>query len=267
VRARKRFGQHFLEPPWRNRLVDVVAPGPLESFLEIGPGRGELTLALAPHVARLVAVEVDRDLAAELAPQVPPHVRVVTADFLDVDLAGLLAGEPLPVRVVGNLPYNLSSPILFRLFAAADHGRRLADATIMLQREVADRLTAEPGTKAWGVLGVQTRVHADAARLLALPPGAFRPPPAVDSAVVRLRFRPPTVALGSAMAFERHVRGLFQQRRKTLLNALAAVDPRDRAWLRDQLDQLRIDPVRRPETLSVEEVAALSRRLQGTEEP
>ena len=111
---RKRFGQHFLEPAWVRKVVDVIAPGTDGTMLEIGPGGGALTLALAPRVSRLVAVEIDRDLADALEPRLPPHVTLVRGDFLKMDLAALCATLPRPVRVVGNLPYNISSPILFR---------------------------------------------------------------------------------------------------------------------------------------------------------
>src|SRR5918999_1788866 len=181
-RPRKRFGQHFLEPAWVAKLVDVVRPSPDDTFLEIGPGRGALTRALAPKVARIVAVEIDRDLAAELPSRAPANVHVITGDFLEVDLAALLRDEAQPLRVVGNLPYNVSSPILFRLLAAADEGRRFRDATVMLQREVADRIVADAGTEGYGTLAVQVGLLADVDRLLVLPPGAFRPPPKVTSA-------------------------------------------------------------------------------------
>src|SRR5204863_1420915 len=123
----------------------------------------------------------------------------------------------------GNLPYNISSPILFKLLRAADEGRRFSDATLMLQKEVADRLVAQPGTGDYGTLAIQVALVADVERLLTLPPGAFRPPPKVTSAVVGLRFRPATVEVGDRAAFERLVRGAFTQRRKTLLNALRPV--------------------------------------------
>ncbi|RPI09004.1 MAG: hypothetical protein EHM63_05410, partial [Actinobacteria bacterium] len=128
-RPRRRFGQHFLEPAWTAKLVRAVNPSPDETFLEIGPGRGALTAALAPHVRRIVAVEVDRDLTSTLARQIPANVHLVNADFLAVDLDDLLRSEPRPLRVVGNLPYNISSPILFRLLGAAGDGTRFRDAT------------------------------------------------------------------------------------------------------------------------------------------
>jgi 16S rRNA (adenine1518-N6/adenine1519-N6)-dimethyltransferase len=261
LRPRKRFGQHFLEPAWVEKLIAAVSPAANETFLEIGPGRGALTRALAPKVARIVAVEIDRDLAAALPSHVPANVHVITADFLTVDLAGLLREEVQPVRVVGNLPYNVSSPILFRLLAAADHGRRFRDATVMLQKEVADRILAAAGAEGYGTLAVQVGLLADVDRLLTLPPGAFRPPPRVTSAVVRLRFRAPAADVGDPAAFERVVRGVFLQRRKTLLNALKPVAESFGRSASQVLEQAGLDPSRRPETLDVHEMARLARAV------
>jgi len=191
-RARKRFGQHFLESAWVTRLVNLVDPKADDTFLEIGPGRGALTRVLAPRAGRVIAVEIDRDLAAALPATVPKNVTVVEGDFLAIDLDTLLAdmsSKTRPPRVIGNLPYNISSPILFRLLDAADEGRRLSDATLMLQKEVVDRLIASPGSGDYGTLSIQVARVAEVERLLVLPPGAFRPPPKVTSAVVRLRFR------------------------------------------------------------------------------
>ena len=259
--ARKRFGQHFLEPAWVAKLIESLHARPDDTFLEIGPGRGALTTPLAARVGRLIAIEIDRDLATALESDVPPNVRVVQQDFLDVDLDRVLDGEKLPVRVVGNLPYNISSPILFRLLAAHDAGRRFRDATLMLQREVADRLIAAPGTRAYGALAIQVALHADVERVLTLPPGAFRPPPKVFSAVVRLRFRPATVDVGDPAVFERLVRGVFLQRRKMLANALKPVaDARGRSAT-DVLRAAGIDGRRRPETLTLDEMSQLSRAV------
>jgi 16S rRNA (adenine1518-N6/adenine1519-N6)-dimethyltransferase len=260
-RARKRFGQHFLEPAWVAKLIDALAPAPDDTFLEIGPGRGALTRPLAPRVARIVAVEIDRDLAASLPSQVPAQVRVVQGDFLEVDLGALLHDERHPVRVVGNLPYNVSSPILFRLLQAADDGRVFEDATLMLQKEVADRLVARPGTSDYGTLAIQVAVLADVDRLLTLPPGAFRPPPKVTSAVVRLRFRPPVVDVGDRATFERVVRGVFMQRRKILLNALTPVADALGQSAAEMIERAGVDPRKRPELLTVEEMGRLSRAV------
>ena len=260
-RPRKRFGQHFLEPAWVAKLIDSLDAKPDDTFLEIGPGRGALTKPLAPRVRRLIAVEIDRDLARELAATVPPNVRVVQGDLLDLDLDRALDGERVPARVVGNLPYNVSSPILFKLLAAHGSGQRFTDATLMLQREVADRLAARPGTGQYGALAIQVALHADVVRLLTLPPGAFRPPPKVHSAVVRLRFRPPAVNVGDQLVFERLVRGMFLQRRKMIANALKPVaDARGRS-VPQLLQTTGIDGRRRPETLTLEEIARLSRAV------
>ena len=260
-RARKRFGQHFLESAWVNKLIAALGTSADDTFLEIGPGRGALTRALAPHVARIVAVEIDRDLAAALPAHAPAHVRVVTGDFLVVDLDAVLRDEPQPLRVVGNLPYNVASPILFRLLHSADHGRRFRDATLMLQKEVADRLAAAAGTPGYGALAVQVGLLADVDRLLTLPPGAFRPPPKVTSTVARLRFRAPIADVGDQTAFERVVRGVFLQRRKTLLNAFRPVAESFGRSAPQVIELAGLDPSKRPETLTVHEMARLSRAV------
>jgi 16S rRNA (adenine1518-N6/adenine1519-N6)-dimethyltransferase len=260
-RAKKRFGQHFLESAWVNKLINAVAPSADDTFLEIGPGRGALTKVLAPRVRRIVAVEIDRDLAATLPDQVPGNVRVVEGDFLHINLDAALAGEDAPVRVIGNLPYNVASPILFALISAADEGRRFSDATLMLQKEVADRLVATPGTPDYGALAIQVSLIADVDRILTLPPGAFRPPPKVTSAVVRLRFRSPSEDVGSRATFERVVRGIFLQRRKTLLNALKPVADSFGRSAAEVIEQAAVDPSKRPEKLTLGEMARLARAV------
>ena len=262
-RPRKRFGQHFLEPAWVTKLVDALDAQPTDRFIEIGPGRGALTLPLAKRVAELVGVELDRDLAAHLSATTGPPIRVVTADFLDVDVGALVTSPAAgPVRVVGNLPYNVSAPILFKLFAAAAGGQVLSDATVMLQREVADRLLAAPATSDYGVLSVYVALYADVTLLLTLPPGAFRPPPKVTSAVVRLRFRPPEVDIGKdPSVFDALVRGSFAHRRKTLLNALHFVADRlsqDPAAL---IARAGLDPSRRPGELTLGDFGALAKAV------
>ena len=242
-------------------MLASLAPRPDDAFLEIGPGRGALTGPLAASVHRLIVVEIDRDLAAALPARVPSHVRVVHGDFLEVDLDELLRDEPRPVRVVGNLPYNVSSPILFKLLHAAREGRRFADATLMLQKEVADRLVAQPGTGEYGTLAIQVALHADVERLLTLPPGAFRPPPKVTSAVVRLRFHAPSADVGDPATFERIVRGMFLQRRKTLANALKPVAFSLGRSAPELLERAGLDGSQRPGELTVADVARLSRAV------
>jgi 16S rRNA (adenine1518-N6/adenine1519-N6)-dimethyltransferase len=266
VKSRKRFAQHFLEPAWVTKLVAAVAAGPDDAILEIGPGRAAITRPLSAQAARLLAVEVDRDLAADLEAAALPNVTVVTADVLAIDLKTILAnwlgappGPDRPIRVVGNLPYNISSPILFALLdlAAATNGVR--DALLMLQKEVADRLVAKVGTGEYGVLTVLTALRADVTRVLSLPPGAFRPPPKVHSAVVRLTFRPPAVAIADEAAFVRMVRTMFTQRRKTVANALKPFAGERGMDPAAALTAAGIDPQRRPETLSLPDMAALAR--------
>jgi 16S rRNA (adenine1518-N6/adenine1519-N6)-dimethyltransferase len=256
-RARKRFGQHFLEPAWVARMVDAVQPRPEDTFLEIGPGRGALTKVLAPRVRHVIAYEIDRDLAAALPGHVPGNLTVVEGDFLAADLEQV-AG---PMRVIGNLPYNVSSPILFKLLHAADEGRRFSDATLMLQKEVVDRITATPGTGDYGTLAIQIALVADVDRLLTLPPGAFRPPPKVTSAVVRLRFRPAAENVGSVEVFEKVVRGIFLQRRKTLANAFKPVADAMGRSAGHVLQQAAVDGSKRPEMLTLGEIARICRAV------
>ena len=281
MRTRKRFGQHFLESAWADKVVAAIAPQPSDRFVEIGAGSGALTFRLAPRVAHLTAIEVDRDLAADLRPRLPENVDLVVADVLDVDL---LASAEAPFRVAGNLPYNISSPILFRLIESAKRGSdssnsgatastptepapprtgepAIVDATLMVQREVADRLEAAPGSGDYGMLSISVQLHADVRRVLTLPPGAFRPPPRVHSAVVRLTFRAPAVPIPDERQFEAMVRSMFTQRRKTLANALAAFAGGHGRRAGEVLRAAGIDPSRRPETLNLEELAALAARF------
>jgi len=259
VRARRRFGQHFLEPAWVARLVQAFAPSPDDRVLEIGPGRGALTGALAGRVARLVAVEIDRDLGKALAAAAPPNVTVVIRDFLDADLEALIGATlPPPIRAIGNLPYNVAVPILFRLLAVADDGRTIKDAMLMVQREVALRLISPPGSKNYGVLSVMVRRLADVSVAFDLPPGAFRPAPKVESTVVRLGFRPPSVHPVDLPLFESLVRGVFAYRRKTVANALRHWEPRLASQITNRLEAAGIDGRRRPETLHLTELARLA---------
>jgi 16S rRNA (adenine1518-N6/adenine1519-N6)-dimethyltransferase len=258
VRAKKRYGQHFLLPQWADKVVDAIAPRPEDRFLEIGSGPGVLTVRLAPRVAHLTAIEVDEAMVALLTPKLPGNVTLVHEDFLETPVGWPTEASEAPLRVAGNLPYNVSSPILFRLIETHKRSGQLTDATLMLQREVAERIEARPGTKDYGVLSISVQLHADVRRVLALPPGAFRPAPRVHSSVIRLRFRPPAVTLRDEAAFEAMVRSMFTQRRKTLANALkpfASSRGQDAAAALRSAD---IDPSRRPETLQLDELARLA---------
>jgi 16S rRNA (adenine1518-N6/adenine1519-N6)-dimethyltransferase len=201
-------------------------------------------------------VEIDRELIDGLAPLVPRNVTLIQQDFLDFDLGPVT--DRGPVRVAGNIPYNVSSPILFKLLAAHRTGGRLLDATLMLQREVADRLRAAPGTRDYGILSILTQLHADVRPLLTLPPGAFRPAPKVHSAVVGLTFRAPAVQLSDEPLFEAMVRSMFTQRRKMLGNALFRFGEERHLPAAAALARAGIDAHRRPETLQLEEFARLA---------
>jgi 16S rRNA (adenine1518-N6/adenine1519-N6)-dimethyltransferase len=253
IRARKRFGQHFLEPAWVDKLIRAIDPQPDQTFIEIGAGHGALTRPLAARAREVIAYEIDRDLAGELRAAALPTVTIVEGDFLENPEPETLN----PIRVAGNLPYNVASPIMFKLVDWSRNGVPVVDATLMLQREVADRLLAEPGSRDYGILTILIRHRATVERLLALPPGAFRPPPKVQSSVVRLRFHPPDTAVRDEAVLERVVQGVFTRRRKTLANALAAVVAEPSRLLQ----QAGIDGIRRPETLSVAEFVRLANVL------
>ena len=254
TRARRRFGQHFLEPAWVAKVVRAIDPKPDETFIEIGPGRGALTRPLAARTTAIVAYEIDRDLAAGLREAAPPNVTIIEGDFLEANPQPL---TPNAIRVAGNLPYNVASPILFKLVDLSRRGLPIADATVMLQREVADRLTADPGSRDYGVLSVLIQHRAAVERLLVLPPGAFRPPPKVHSAVVRLSFHPADPAVRDESRLERVVQAVFTRRRKTLANALQALGDTP-TRVRAILAAAGLDGARRPETLTVGEFARLA---------
>jgi 16S rRNA (adenine1518-N6/adenine1519-N6)-dimethyltransferase len=247
-RARKRFGQHFLtDRHYLERIVAAIDPQPGDTVLEIGPGPGALTAELAPRVTHLHVVEIDRDLAAALRGRFQPdRVTVHEGDALDFDLGGLPPG----MRVVGNLPYNISTPILFHMAASAG---RIRDCVFMLQREVVERMVAAPGTSDYGRLSVALQYRFAMALALRVPAGAFTPPPKVESAVVRMRpLGPDRLRAADDGAFDRIVAAAFSQRRKTLRNALRALGAET------ALAAAGIDPGRRGETLGVAEFVALA---------
>jgi 16S rRNA (adenine1518-N6/adenine1519-N6)-dimethyltransferase len=265
VRAKKWFGQHFLQSAWADKVITVIAPQPNDHFLEIGPGPGALTLRLAPQVSHLTAIELDRDMVAALEPKLPANVTLRHADVLDANLIEAAGGHRF--RVAGNLPYNVSSPIVFRLLETYRNTGLPIDATLMVQREVAERITAAPGSGDYGVLSIFVQMHCDVRRLLALPPGAFRPVPKVHSAVVHFRFHPPVVAVADERAFEAMVRSMFTQRRKTILNALRPYASSRNADSAEALASAAIDPRRRPETLQLTELARLADYFASARRP
>jgi 16S rRNA (adenine1518-N6/adenine1519-N6)-dimethyltransferase len=217
-----KLGQNFLvDDAGRHRIVDALGNVSERTVVEIGPGHGAITEILAGRAKRLVLVELDRALAAELRFRFreQPRVEVVEADVLTVDFGGLATdGETLDV--VGNLPYYITSDILLHLFGAAARGL-VARAVLMMQREVAERVAASPGVKDYGLLSATTQMYAEVDELFTLPPSAFSPPPDVFSTVIRLHFRPRFAELGvDAEGFDRFLRKAFAQKRKTLANNL-----------------------------------------------
>ncbi len=253
---RKRFGQHFLsDANIIARIVQAIAPVPGQRLVEIGPGEGAITVPLLRKAQALTVIELDRDLAPRLAALgegIGP-IEAIHADVLTVDFTALAAGGTL--RVVGNLPYNISSPILFHCI---DHLDAIEDMHFMLQKEVVDRMAAAPGSKTYGRLSVMLQLACRVQPLLPVPPEAFRPPPKVDSAVVRLIPRPRAERpVEHAAAIERIVRAAFGQRRKTLSNALDGVVDVAR------IEAAGIDPRTRAEQLAPEAYVALARQLEA----
>jgi len=247
-RPRKRFGQHFLtDRHYLGRIVAAIEPAPGQHMVEIGPGSGLMTGELAPRLDCLHVIEIDRDLAAGLRVRFDPAKVVVhEADVLEFDFSEL----PAPLRVVGNLPYNVSSPILFRMAGIAD---RVSDCVFMLQKEVVDRMVAEPDSPDYGRLSVMLQYRFAMALAFNVPPGAFTPPPKVDSAVVRMKPLPAErLRARDEERFAGIVAAAFGQRRKTLRNATRALVPVE------AFTHAGIDPARRGETLSVAEFVALS---------
>ena len=247
-RARKRFGQHFLtDRHYVRRIVEAIGAKPGDSMVEIGPGTGILTRELLARLEILHAVEIDRDLAAALSSEYPRDKLIVhQADALEFDFAKL----PARLRVVGNLPYNVSTPILFRLAELAD---RVRDATFMLQREVVERMVAAPGTEAYGRLSVMLQYRFAMSLLFRVPPGAFTPPPKVDSAVVLMKpLGEDRARARDEVLFAKIVAAAFSQRRKTLRNAVRALVDEE------AFRAAGIDPQRRGETLSAREFIALA---------
>ena len=248
---RKRFGQSFLvDPLYVARIVAAIAPRRGDNLVEIGPGQAALTRSLVAAAGHLTAIEIDRDLAAQLAAEFAPEALTLhVSDALEFDFGTLEAG----LRVVGNLPYNISSPLLFHI---ARYQSRIADVHVMLQREVVARMNATPATKDYGRLTVMLQACFRVTRLFTVPAGAFRPPPKVESAVARL------VPLGAekpriadTALFAQVVTAAFGQRRKTLRNALSALCEQ-RA-----LENAGIDPAARGETLSVADFVRLANAL------
>ncbi|HEY2037852.1 MAG TPA: 16S rRNA (adenine(1518)-N(6)/adenine(1519)-N(6))-dimethyltransferase RsmA [Steroidobacteraceae bacterium] len=254
ARPRKRFGQHFLhDPAVIERIAAAIAPASGEALVEIGPGRGALTRRLLESdCGSLDAIEIDRDLAALLQAEMgtDSRFRLQNADALRVDFGALARQCAQPLRVVGNLPYNISTPLLFHLLGSV---RVIRDLHVMLQRELIARMAAEPGDRAYGRLTVMLSPWVHVERLFDVGPGAFQPPPRVWSAVARLTVRPEP-AFPISPAFPAVVAAAFAHRRKTLRNALREL------VTAQQIESCGVDPSKRPETVS----PALFNAIAGT---
>ncbi len=259
-RHKKQFGQHFLhERGIVERILLALDPQPGERIVEIGPGGGALTFPLLARHGRLTAIEFDRDLIAPLREAARAHgeLEIVHADVLSVDLTKLAGGDKL--RLVGNLPYNISSPILFHCL---DHAAAVRDMHFMLQKEVVDRMAAAPGSKVYGRLSVMLQAYCEVTALFRVPPGAFTPPPKVDSAVVRLVPKAPEkIGITDHALFARIVRDAFGQRRKTLRNALSQI------CTGDAIAAAGLRPEARAEQLDVAGFTTLANALAGASDP
>lgn len=275
-KQKPKLGQHFLvSDNAAMRMADALGDVSDSTVLEIGPGRGVITSLLAKRARRLIAVEIDRVLAAQLRLKfgMTHNVEVIEADILSIDFDSLFGPKPglgrpgmeikpIPVRVVGNLPYFITSDILLRLFAFAKYFDTIV---IMVQREVADRLAAPPGGSDYGLLSATAQLYAKVEKLFTLPPEAFEPAPKVHSTVLRLNIAPQIEKLGVAGdGFIGFLKLSFAQKRKTLWNNLKS--RYDEAELRRAMTQARINPSARAETLSLKQSAALFRALRSSPE-
>jgi len=273
-----KLGQHFLaSESFALQIVDALGEVSQQTVLEIGPGRGVLTSLLAKRARRLIAVELDRVLAAQLRLRFGmfSNVEVIEADILSIDFDSLFGPKPglrrpgiefrpEPVKVIGNLPYYITSDILLRLF---DYSKYFESIVILVQREVADRIAAKPGSRDYGLLSATAQLYARVEKLFTLPPGAFVPPPKVHSALLRLTIAPRQKELGldgdkgAEDGFIDFLRLSFGQKRKTLWNNLKSSYPEPR--LRAALAQARVKPAARAETLSLKESAAVFLALRN----
>jgi 16S rRNA (adenine1518-N6/adenine1519-N6)-dimethyltransferase len=251
-RARKRFGQHFLhDRTVIDRILRAVDPRPGDRLVEIGPGQGALTYPLLQRCDRLIAVELDRDLVPRLEQEAQAlgQLEVINADILEFELSSIAGTDKL--RLVGNLPYNISTPLMFHLLESA---HLIEDMHFMVQKEVAQRIVAHPGDSSYGRLSVMLQYQCRCQYLFEVAPASFRPPPRVDSAVIRLLpMDEPEHEIGDYSSFARIVQSAFSQRRKTISNSLKSILDRE------TIIGCGIDPSMRAENLGIADFAALSR--------
>lgn len=255
--ARKRFGQNFLNDDYViENIVAAIAPKKTQALIEIGPGLAALTLPVARRVDHLTVVEIDRDLAARLVvhPELKDKITLIQQDAMTVDFQKIAHDIGQPVRIFGNLPYNISTPLMFHLF---EFTTSIADMHFMLQKEVVNRLVAAPNSKAYGRLSVMAQYYCQIIPVLEVPPTAFKPAPKVDSAVVRLTPHQTIAHLVKDIKILAQITTqAFNQRRKTIRNSLGQL------FSAEQFEQLGIDANLRAENLSVEQYCALANLYQ-----
>ncbi|MBM4322375.1 MAG: ribosomal RNA small subunit methyltransferase A [Deltaproteobacteria bacterium] len=260
---RKKLGQHFLSD--RNILDKVIRAAGVNQedvILEVGPGLGEMTLALAQNAKEVIAVEIDSKLADLLREKVSglPNVKIILGDILKIDFNSLFRETGRPFKVVANLPYQISTPLLFRFIESK---KIFSSFTLMLQREVAERIVASPGEKEYGPLSVFIQIFSDVSILFFIKPSAFFPPPKVESAVVHLVWKEdPLIELKNEKWFKKVVKASFCYRRKTLINALKHSEISLPESIELKMDKLGIDPQRRPGTLTLQEFIRLADALK-----
>lgn len=263
---KKRLGQHFLvDPDILNKVIRTARVGKEDVVLEVGPGLGEMTLALAHRVKKVIAIEIDPKLVAILNQKAKdyPNVEMMKSDILKVDFKHLFKRERQTIKVVANLPYQISTPLLFRFIESKE---AFSTFTLMLQKEVAERMVAPPGRKEYGPLSIFVQLFLNLSILFFIKPSAFFPPPKVESAVVHMVWKEkPMVDIKDEEWFKKIVRSCFGYRRKTLINALkhsALSIPGD---VETRIKEIGIDPRRRPETLTIEEFIRLAEALRNFE--
>jgi len=260
---KKRLGQHFLvDPNILNKVLRTARVGKEDVVLEVGPGLGEMTLALAHRVKKVIAVEIDPKLVAILNKKVKgyPNVEVVRSDILKIDFKHFFKKEGYPIKVVANLPYQISTPLLFRFIESKD---AFSTFTLMLQKEVAERLVAPPGGKEYGPLSIFAQLFLDLSIRFLIKPTAFFPPPKVESAVIHMVWKEkPMIEKKDEEWFKRVVKGCFGYRRKTLLNALKHSQLSLPESIESRMEKIGIDPRRRPETLAIDEFVRLADALK-----
>ncbi len=260
VRPKQSLGQNFLiDDNIVRKTVRALAPSPSDAFIEIGPGRGALSRFLAPHVRSLVLIEIDKRIIAELQAEVQfPHVEIIRQDILETDFSEWRSRFGGRFRLAGNIPYHLTSPILFKVF---EHARDVIDCTIMIQREVADRLVASPRTKEYGILSVFTQLYGSATILFDVSPNCFYPKPKVTSSMVQIRLHETLPADVDEPILRTVVRTAFGKRRKTLRNSLSYLPPADEA-VAQAVEALDFPLDKRPEELSPADFIELTRKLR-----